>query len=373
MRYLSLCCIVKDEDPFLKEWVAYHSLLGVEHFYIYDNMSHKPVREALGSFADSSRITIRRVPGNAMQLPVYKDCLDSFRHASRWIGFIDLDEFALPLNSNDLRVTLAEFEPYAAIAVTWHLFNSAGHITRPQLPVTEAYTEAFAGQTSYHLKCFVDPMRTVAAFNPHSFQYETGEMCVNEDHYPCPPAKQDSFAKGRKIRINHYFTRSQQDFAEKIARGRATNDDAESWYQWVMFYDSLAKPCVTDTLIQKFLPSLKQSLERDIIPNSVIESGNTATADCSVLDASNTNAKLRFNALERVVIQLVDAGELERAESYLCHANIREFAQNAEFWALRARIARLNASPVRAEVFMREGMKIQASASFAKAWGSILN
>ena len=46
MRYLALCCIVKDENMFLKEWLAYHALLGVEHFYIYDNMSAVPVREA---------------------------------------------------------------------------------------------------------------------------------------------------------------------------------------------------------------------------------------------------------------------------------------------------------------------------------------
>ena len=28
MRYLALCCIVKDENMFLKEWLAYHALLG---------------------------------------------------------------------------------------------------------------------------------------------------------------------------------------------------------------------------------------------------------------------------------------------------------------------------------------------------------
>lgn len=60
MRYLALCCIAKDEDPFLKEWIAYHSLLGVEHFFIYDNESRRPIREVLDGFTDSSRVTIRR-------------------------------------------------------------------------------------------------------------------------------------------------------------------------------------------------------------------------------------------------------------------------------------------------------------------------
>ena len=30
MKYAALCCIAKDEDLFLKEWLTYHSLIGFE-------------------------------------------------------------------------------------------------------------------------------------------------------------------------------------------------------------------------------------------------------------------------------------------------------------------------------------------------------
>ena len=37
MKYfLSLCCIIKDEK-YLEEFIIYHHIVGVEHFYIYDN------------------------------------------------------------------------------------------------------------------------------------------------------------------------------------------------------------------------------------------------------------------------------------------------------------------------------------------------
>ena len=46
MDYLALCLYVKDEDEaYLHEWVDYHSLLGVERFFIYDNLSQVSVRE----------------------------------------------------------------------------------------------------------------------------------------------------------------------------------------------------------------------------------------------------------------------------------------------------------------------------------------
>ena len=41
-RYLSILCIIKNED-YLEEFILYHYLLGVEHFYIYDNESDIPI------------------------------------------------------------------------------------------------------------------------------------------------------------------------------------------------------------------------------------------------------------------------------------------------------------------------------------------
>ena len=42
MQYLGLCAIIKDEDLFLDEWIAYHMHLGVTAFYLYDNASRVP-------------------------------------------------------------------------------------------------------------------------------------------------------------------------------------------------------------------------------------------------------------------------------------------------------------------------------------------
>lgn len=67
MKYCALCCIAKDEDLFLKEWIAYHALIGVEHFYIYDNVSSIPIADLLGDWNRSSGITIIRNPGRSIK------------------------------------------------------------------------------------------------------------------------------------------------------------------------------------------------------------------------------------------------------------------------------------------------------------------
>lgn len=40
MRFaLAVCAIFKDEAAYLREWLDFHLLMGVEHFYLYDNGS----------------------------------------------------------------------------------------------------------------------------------------------------------------------------------------------------------------------------------------------------------------------------------------------------------------------------------------------
>ena len=43
--FMSIACIIKNEGPYLREWLEYHKLIGVEHFYVYDNESSDNTKE----------------------------------------------------------------------------------------------------------------------------------------------------------------------------------------------------------------------------------------------------------------------------------------------------------------------------------------
>ena len=48
MRYnIIICAILKDETPYLIEWVEHHLQIGVEHFVLYDNNSIIPAKKTL--------------------------------------------------------------------------------------------------------------------------------------------------------------------------------------------------------------------------------------------------------------------------------------------------------------------------------------
>ena len=46
-HYLSVVAIMKNEKPYLKEWLEYHLMQGVEHFYLCDNDSTDGSKEYL--------------------------------------------------------------------------------------------------------------------------------------------------------------------------------------------------------------------------------------------------------------------------------------------------------------------------------------
>ena len=65
---LALCCIVKDEDEYLQEWIKYHLKIGVQHFFIYDNESKTPVSDTLKTLGLSQFATVLKIYGKAKQV-----------------------------------------------------------------------------------------------------------------------------------------------------------------------------------------------------------------------------------------------------------------------------------------------------------------
>jgi len=264
MNYLSVCAVVKDER-YLPEWVEYHRIVGVEHFYIYDNSTSPDV--SLAKQVIEGFVTVIPFPGERQQFNAYNHCLQNFGKDSRWIAFIDADEFLVPNRCDDLRDLLRNYEAYGGLAVSWLIFGSSYHILRPKGLQTENYTLRSAnefihrsGEHNQLVKSIVQPARTFAVSNnPHFFLYKDDYNCVNENFELVSSAASRNCIE--TIQLNHYFTRSYQDFKEKIRRGRA---DVGGHHTLLEFFeiDHYAN-LVYDNKILRFLPELKGKLNKN--------------------------------------------------------------------------------------------------------------
>ena len=222
-HYLSVCAIAKDEGPYFKEWIEWHLSQGVEKFYVYDNESSDGTKEILQPYIDSGVVEYKYWPGYRRQLAAYDDCLAHYRLSSRWIAFIDLDEFIVPLKDASIPEFLKRFESFAAVEINWLIYGSSGRKKKTPGTVMERF-KLHSKPEHYlnrHVKSIIDPRRAFTMIGCHEAAKISGDIAdshgqtVKKNFREREP-QQDV------IRINHYAVRSFEEFIEKQARGRAS-------------------------------------------------------------------------------------------------------------------------------------------------------
>jgi Glycosyltransferase family 92 len=268
--YLSICAIYRDEAPYLREWIEFHRLVGVERFYLYNNLSQDGHREVLQPYVADGTVELRecsRFPveienhdeyvarhGSECrwlpQIEAYDDCLARHGGDWRWIAFIDVDEFLFSPTGAAVRDVLVRFERLPILLVPWAVFGSSGHKTPPDGLVTENYTWRSRGpRTIGWYKSIVDPRRTHRARGPHAFIYK------EDINLPGP-----QFAPFDALRINHYWTRSEAEFAHKLSRPWAHKGKLSSMRQERTLKLSSPENSVLDDAIFRYLPALRDAL-----------------------------------------------------------------------------------------------------------------
>ena len=169
--YLSICAIYRDEGPYLREWIEFHRLAGVERFFLYDNLSEDDHVEVLAPYVEDGTVTVRRWPVFDPQTPAYNDCLRWHRHDSRWIAFIDVDEFLFSL---DRAAPAGGARRLSGLPGRGRRVGDAdgGDRTRPPGLVIENYLRRVEQPDPVmNLKSVVDPTRAMRFLSGHHCTY----------------------------------------------------------------------------------------------------------------------------------------------------------------------------------------------------------
>lgn len=221
--YLAVCAIAKNEGPYFREWIEWHLKQGVEKFYIYDNESTDCTKEVLAPYIKSGVVEYTYFPGYRRQLAAYDNCLDKHRLAARWIAFIDLDEFIVPIQDKTIPVFLSRFEEFPAVEINWLIYGSGGAKTKSPGTMMERFKchSRPNHRLNRHVKSIVDPRRVFTMIGCHEAARISGYAADSHGnlikrHFREREPQQDV------IRINHYAVRSYEEFLEKQARGRAS-------------------------------------------------------------------------------------------------------------------------------------------------------
>lgn len=217
---VSVCLLIKDEGKYLEEWLEWHKKIGIEHFYIYDNGSQIPVLNFIPiSFINYVTIIDFSSPRKNIQQEAYFDCIKNFGKDNEWIAFIDTDEFIRIKNGGSIQDFLSEFIIEDAILVPWIIYNANEQVKSSNELVRNRFTQVanqfFPKDEPMH-KAIVR-MRRVTHMGAHSpIPTLCSLLITDEEHNDIRQIKK---IPGNKIVIDHYFTRSYEEWVEKMGRG----------------------------------------------------------------------------------------------------------------------------------------------------------
>lgn len=177
---VAACLMFFNEAYYLKEWLEYHKLIGIEHFYLFDNGSTDNYMDILEPYVRSGDVELYHHPQrgenqqehNYIQCNViYNQALELARGKAKWLAIIDADEFIYPVRGKSLPKILKMYKDAGGVYVDY-LFFGTSHIEKvPQDKLILECLNRCDEKPKAFGKSIVRPERVSHSTDPHRMWY----------------------------------------------------------------------------------------------------------------------------------------------------------------------------------------------------------
>lgn len=236
MVSLSVLAIAKNENDYIKEFVDFYLLNGVDHFYLYDNDSDVPLSETLCDYLNVC--TIHKISGVRKQFAAYNHFLSHHKNETEWVAVFDIDEFVYTKKHETFRDFVLDIgKGVDCIGLNWVIFGNGKHTLKPEKGgIVDNYVYS-QGVQHKNVKCITRTSAIKKFDHPHYPRLKWFKKYVN--------------AKGNKMsgdlneeycidvaQLNHYYTKSLEEFREKLFNKRRADNgevraEVASNMQWM--------------------------------------------------------------------------------------------------------------------------------------------
>jgi len=282
---LIITCM-KNEGPFILEWVAHHLAVGFDHFLVFTNDCEDNTVEILDALADYGIVTRMENPYQEMGSGYnpqkgalkFAESLELTQNCD-WVLVSDVDEFVnIHVGDGDLKSLFAALPEAEIISMQWRLFGHGFRTKYEDVLLTEQHTlcapmfcpsplQAWGMKTLFRtkgpgvagsygkigvhrpLKKMVDgpiPWVNGSGLPVHSDHYDGGWRFGIRDHgYDM-------------VTLNHYAVRSAESFLVKRDRGRVNHVDRD---QGLAYWLRMNFNMEEDRSILRRVPETKNALE----------------------------------------------------------------------------------------------------------------
>jgi hypothetical protein len=210
-----ICCIALNEEKYIDEWTSYHLKLGFSKIYIYDNS-----QENVLAYLQSDKIHVTHFPGKLRQWESYNNFLQNYGMNHRWCAIIDCDEFIVLKKHSNILDFLQIHLQSGALGINWVLFGSNNHQVYTNEPVLKRFTRR-QHDVNRHIKCIICCSDVLEYNHPHHPTVMLTGTNVKDVYGNNIYGPFNYHGDDKICQINHYFTKSKEEFERKRLRGNA--------------------------------------------------------------------------------------------------------------------------------------------------------
>lgn len=139
-HFFSICAIFRNEEKYLKEWIEYHLLIGVDHFYLYNNRSIDGFRKVLKPYVQQGIVTLIDWPDRigqedeesgfvwalATQASAYENAIHILgKGKTEWLALLNVDEFLVLGEQETMAEFLQGYKESSAVAIESDCFDAS--------------------------------------------------------------------------------------------------------------------------------------------------------------------------------------------------------------------------------------------------------
>lgn len=258
---LGVVAIIKNEAPYLREWIEFHRLVGVEVFYLFDNESTDNTKEVLEQYISQGIVKYTFAKGTGQQIPIYNKTFSFCRNDVRWLAIIDADEFLVPINHKTILEMLDSVGgSFSQLLVGWLIYGSNGYKSKPNGLVIENFKYHADLDFMADYKPIINPRLAVNMTFPHWVNVIGKTVDENGRRiwgYPFITKTYALPSSKNKIRINHYYSKSLEEFLTKSKRGYADYVGSDRSIRDMDAFKEHDQNSVTDNVMDKYIDELK--------------------------------------------------------------------------------------------------------------------